>query len=73
MPTYVYECPSCGKRFEKEHAMSQTPEVLCPECGAKAERKITGGAGIIMKEGGSHGSCCGIDSPCDSPKRCCEK
>jgi putative FmdB family regulatory protein len=73
MPTYVYECPSCGKVFEKVHAMSEEPEVLCPDCGAKALRKITGGAGFIMKGKDSHGSCCGIDSSCEEPKRCCER
>lgn len=72
MPTYFYECPSCGKGFDIVHAMSETPEVLCPDCGIKARRKITGGAGFIMKDGHSGDSCCGKESPCDSPKRCCE-
>jgi len=71
MPTYDYECPSCGKRFEKEHSMSEAPEVLCPECGVKARRKITGGSGFIMKGEHPGDSCCGKQNPCDSPKRCC--
>ncbi|MBD3286897.1 zinc ribbon domain-containing protein [candidate division WOR-3 bacterium] len=73
MPTYVYQCTSCGKEFENTHGMSKEPEVLCPECGARAERRITGGAGFIMKSGDSVESCCGIDSPCKDPKRCCER
>ncbi|MBN2380286.1 zinc ribbon domain-containing protein [candidate division WOR-3 bacterium] len=73
MPTYEYHCASCGKSFEKIHAMSENPDVICPECGAKALRQISGGAGIIMKGGNTQGSCCGIDSPCSDPKRCCEK
>ena len=52
MPTYEYECKSCGHTFEKFQTMSAKPLSKCPECG-KALRKIIGqGAGIIFKGSG---------------------
>lgn len=72
MPTYVYKCPQCGKVFERFHAMSENPEVVCPECGVKAEREISGGAGFIMKGSETSTGCCGNENPCQFPKRCCE-
>lgn len=48
MPTYDYECPE-GHRFEIFQKMSDAPVSECPECGAPAERKISGGAGFLFK------------------------
>jgi putative FmdB family regulatory protein len=48
MPTYDYECPK-GHRFEIFQKMSDEPVSKCPECGAKARRKISGGAGFLFK------------------------
>ena len=53
MPTYNYECQSCGDIIEVFHSMSENPEVTCKTCGSKeVERKITGGAGVIYKGSG---------------------
>jgi putative FmdB family regulatory protein len=52
MPTYEYRCPSCATDFEKFQKMSDPPEAACPECGAAAERRISGGAGLLFKGGG---------------------
>lgn len=49
MPTYAYRCPSCGHEFEKFHKMNVRARPKCPECGATAERVITGGAGLLFK------------------------
>ena len=38
MARYDYKCTACETIFEVEHAMSEHPEVSCPECGAPAER-----------------------------------
>jgi len=51
MPTYDYEC-SAGHRFEIFQKMSDDPVSECPECGAAAERKISGGAGFLFKGDG---------------------
>jgi putative FmdB family regulatory protein len=48
MPTYDYECPK-GHRFEVFQKMSDDPAAACPECGAPATRKISGGAGFLFK------------------------
>ena len=53
MPTYEYECGACGHRFEKYQTMTEKAVKKCPECGkAKAERIISGGAGVLFKGSG---------------------
>jgi putative FmdB family regulatory protein len=53
MPTYDYECPKCGYRFEKFQGMSDPPVRTCPQCkGRKVKRLIGTGAGIIFKGSG---------------------
>ena len=51
MPTYDYECEK-GHRFEVFQKMSDDPVAECPDCGAKAGRKISGGAGFLFKGDG---------------------
>jgi putative FmdB family regulatory protein len=51
MPTYDYECQK-GHRFEIFQKMSDDPVTECPDCGAAAERKISGGAGFLFKGDG---------------------
>jgi putative FmdB family regulatory protein len=52
MPTYEYRCPQCGNEFEKFGKMSDPPVTECPECQAEAQRKISGGAGLLFKGSG---------------------
>ncbi|HET6764045.1 MAG TPA: zinc ribbon domain-containing protein [Longimicrobiaceae bacterium] len=52
MPTYEYRCPSCGTNFEKFQKMSDEPGAPCPQCGAAAERRMSGGAGLLFKGSG---------------------
>ena len=53
MPTYEYECGACGHRFEKFQSMTEKAVKKCPECGkAKAQRMISGGAGVLFKGSG---------------------
>ncbi|MBN1946900.1 MAG: zinc ribbon domain-containing protein [Bradymonadales bacterium] len=73
MPTYLYQCPSCG-RFEEEQSISQPALQHCPTCGEPVRRLITGGTGFIMKGRGAAGShcesgspCCGRETRCDRP------
>lgn len=51
MPTYEYRCPN-GHEFEKLQKISDPAEAECPECGEKAERMISGGAGLLFKGSG---------------------
>lgn len=68
MPTYEYECRTCGHHFEVFQNMSDNPLKKCPESGGKLNRVI--GAGIIMKGAastpacGNSTTCCGKDIPC---------
>jgi putative FmdB family regulatory protein len=52
MPTYEYECKSCGYSFETFQSMTDAPLTVCPECGKEVRRLINGGSGIIFKGSG---------------------
>jgi len=77
MPTYEYQCESCGHRFDQFQNMSDDPLKTCPECGGDLRRLIGTGAGVLFKGSGfyatdygrSSGSVssrpsCGRDRPC---------
>ena len=52
MPTYEYRCNDCQHEFEEFQSISDPPITICPACGGKTERLITGGAGLIFKGSG---------------------
>jgi putative FmdB family regulatory protein len=52
MPTYEYECKTCGHVFEAFQSMKDEPLKVCPECGRELRRRINGGTGIIFKGNG---------------------
>lgn len=52
MPTYDYECKSCGHNFEVFQSIMDSPVKKCPECGKAVRRLIGGGTGIIFKGSG---------------------
>jgi putative FmdB family regulatory protein len=52
MPTYEYECRSCGADFDVFQSMSDDPLKTCPTCGKDLRRKISKGTGIIFKGSG---------------------
>ena len=51
MPTYEYRCPK-GHEFEVFQRISDEPGAVCPECGEKAERQLSAGAGLLFKGSG---------------------
>jgi putative FmdB family regulatory protein len=52
MPTYEYKCPA-GHEFEKFYPrMNDRRYLPCPTCGKRAERVISGGAGLLFKGSG---------------------
>jgi putative FmdB family regulatory protein len=52
MPTYEYRCPRCETRFERFQKITSTPVAKCPSCGARAERLLSAGAGLVFKGSG---------------------
>lgn len=52
MPTYEYECESCGYRFEKFQSMTDKPLSRCSKCKKSLRRLIGNGGGIIFKGSG---------------------
>lgn len=83
MPTYEYECESCGFTFERRQGMTENPLTECPECRGKVRRLIGGGTGFILKGSGQkrigHNNsqtcslektgrtCCGREERCGKP------
>ena len=51
MPTYEYRCPK-GHLFEVFQRITEEPGAPCPECGEKAERQLSAGAGLLFKGSG---------------------
>jgi putative FmdB family regulatory protein len=52
MPTYGYECKSCGHTFDVFQSMKDEPVKICPQCGREVRRLINGGTGVIFKGSG---------------------
>lgn len=52
MPTYEYECLSCGTHFEMFQKMSESPTDKCIDCQGSVRRVVTGGSGLIFKGSG---------------------
>lgn len=51
MPIYLYQCDSCGLRFDRMQRMSDDPLTDCPECDGHVHRIIQP-VGIIFKGSG---------------------
>lgn len=54
MPTYEYECQTCGHQFEARQSMKDPHLTDCPkpECAGPVKRRIGVGAGFIFKGNG---------------------
>lgn len=54
MPTYDYECQTCGHQFEAKQSMKDPHLTDCPQesCAGPVKRKIGAGAGFIFKGNG---------------------
>ena len=53
MPVYVYQCDSCGYRFERLQRVDDPPAKRCPKC-RNSVRKVFFPVGIIFKGSGFH-------------------
>ncbi len=42
MPLYEYECPACGRDFERRVSVSESDSQSCPHCGSPyTKRKLS--------------------------------
>ncbi|GMV97423.1 MAG: zinc ribbon domain-containing protein [Phycisphaerae bacterium] len=51
MPTYDYECGSCGHTYELFQSITARPEKKCPACGRKTAKRLIGTGGTIIFKG----------------------
>ncbi|MFM8620649.1 MAG: FmdB family zinc ribbon protein [Candidatus Nanopelagicaceae bacterium] len=51
MPTYQYECTSCGHQFEQFQSFSDEPLKHCPICNDEV-KKIYSNVGVVFKGSG---------------------
>ena len=51
MPTYTYQCDSCGHGFEAVQRFADDPLTECPQCGA-AIRRVIQPVGVVFKGSG---------------------
>lgn len=51
MPTYEYQCRTCGYQFEQMQRFSDPPLTECPKCGGEV-RRVLFPAGVIFKGSG---------------------
>ena len=52
MPIYLYQCDTCGVRFERLQRMTAEPLTECPECEDGHVHRIIQPVGIIFKGSG---------------------
>ena len=53
MPTYEYECTTCGHEFELFQQMSESVKRKCPRCHKRSLQRHVGiGAGVLFKGSG---------------------
>ncbi len=52
MPTYEYECLSCGTHFDAFQRMSDSHLDRCVQCKGTVRRIVSGGSGLIFKGSG---------------------
>lgn len=53
MPTYDYECSSCGHTFEEFQSITEKHLKKCPKCKKSTLQRLIGsGSGVIFKGSG---------------------
>ena len=67
MPTYEYQCTSCGREFEVRQRISEPALTRCEQCGGVVKRLLSP-APFILKGGGWYVT----DYPSESRKKALE-
>ena len=51
MPTYEYQCTSCGREFEVRQRISEPALTRCEQCGGVVKRLLSSAPFILKGEG----------------------
>jgi putative FmdB family regulatory protein len=51
VPTYEYQCTSCGREFEARQRISEPPLTRCEQCGGMVKRLLSAAPFILKGEG----------------------
>ena len=43
MPIFIYECQTCGLRFDVEQRLTEKRGASCPLCHEKTQKRLIGG------------------------------
>ena len=54
MPIYLYQCDTCGVRFERLQRMTEEPLTKCPECDEGHVHRVIQPVGVIFKGSGCY-------------------
>jgi len=74
MPIYEYRCPECGHAQEAMVRVAAADATrVCDRCGTAMTRVPSVFAVSGRREAAQGTACCGLESPCSDPKRCCEQ
>jgi putative FmdB family regulatory protein len=68
MPTYEYGCEACGKTWELEQRITESPIKKCPECGKLKARRLISGGTFMLKGGGWYADGYGAKAPAKADK-----
>lgn len=49
MPSYLHGCYECEHKWEDFYSINAEPPTICPECGGKARRLISGAPSFKVK------------------------
>ncbi|MBN1621027.1 MAG: hypothetical protein JW871_00360 [Endomicrobiales bacterium] len=70
MPIYEFICKKCGTKNEFLTGLYKEESLKCKNCGSKELEKVFSRTSVLSnKENPS--SCCGLNTPCSDPKKCC--
>jgi putative FmdB family regulatory protein len=68
MPTYEYGCEACGKTWELEQRITESPIKKCPKCGELKARRLISGGTFMLKGGGWYADGYGAKAPAKADK-----
>ncbi len=73
MPLYRYRCEDCGNIMQVLEGVGRDEgEVKCRNCGSKNLIRLLPQTLSVKSSETAQGECCGMTTPCDNPKRCCQ-